>query len=356
MPKTATAAPPGLSATAPAVVKVSCTGLSAVTDLGRPQGSSIGQMTGGALDQHSAAIANTLVGSEATAPLLEVTGQDFAAIPDRDLLVSVTGATTDVTVGGHPQPQWEPVAWPAGQSLRIGQIRAGLRVYIGLHGHLEASTLLGSCAPDTVLGFGTWLNAGDQITVNGQAPTLGNPWFGSPVFRMGARPHGRSGPEPIHIPVTDGPDKAEFGATATRLFDQNFLVGPASNHIGLRMRSSATLPLPRRETSTELLSRGVPIGAIEVPAGDELLVLHRGRGVTAGYPVLAVATRAGLSQLGQVRPGDSVRFMHTTVEDAVRAHQHQSAAIERLCTRVATAFDALSIPTHFHRNMHGRST
>ncbi|MBB3666313.1 biotin-dependent carboxylase-like uncharacterized protein [Prauserella sediminis] len=347
MPEPAATAPPVAASTAPAVLTVRGPGLSTITDLGRPAGSSIGQMTGGALDQYSAAAANILVGNAATAPLLEVTGLDFSATIDRDLLVSITGATADVTVGGHPQPQWEPVAWPAGRDLRIGRIRAGFRIYIGLHGHVDTLTLLGSCAPDTVLGFGTSLTVGDQITVHGRTPAFDNPWFGAPVFRMGARPDGAADAAPARIPVTDGPDQTEFGTTATRLFTQDFVVGEASNHIGLRLASADSAPLPRRQTTTEMLSRGVPIGAVEVPAGGELLVLHRGRGVTAGYPVLAVATRTGLARLGQVRPGDTVRFVHTTVDEAVRAHQHRCAALQRLSARVAAAFEALPIPTHF---------
>lgn len=101
--------------------------------------------------------------------------------------------------------------------------------------------------------------------------------------------------------------------------------------------------MPRRVTQGEVLSRGVPIGAVEVPAGDELLVLHRGRGVTAGHPVLAVVTATGLSALGQVRPGQSLTFRHRTVNQAITAHRAQRHAIETLRTRVHTAFEALRI-------------
>jgi allophanate hydrolase subunit 2 len=96
-------------------------------------------------------------------------------------------------------------------------------------------------------------------------------------------------------------------------------------------------------TEGEMLSRGVPIGAVEVPAGDELLVLHRGRGVTAGYPVLAVVTATGLSALGQVRPGQTIRFRHRTRDQAVTAHRSQRNAVDALRTRVRTAFEALRI-------------
>jgi allophanate hydrolase subunit 2 len=88
----------------------------------------------------------------------------------------------------------------------------------------------------------------------------------------------------------------------------------------------------------------VPVGAVEVPAGEELLVLHRGRGVTAGYPVLAVVTATGLSALGQVRPGQTIHFRHRTLDQAIAAHREQRAAIDALRGRLRTAFDTLRLP------------
>ena len=134
-------------------------GLSTVQDLGRADGPRSGQMAGGALDQYSARMANTLVASDPDAALLELVALDFAATTDADLLVAVTGADADVTVDGHPQPQWEPVVWRAGTRLAVRRIRSGLRVYLAVHGTLHTRRLLGSCAPDTVLGFGAPLGA-----------------------------------------------------------------------------------------------------------------------------------------------------------------------------------------------------
>ena len=35
--------------------------------------------------------------------------------------------------------------------------------------------------------------------------------------------------------LTDGPDIAEFGSTVDRLHGHDYVVGPSSNHIGLRL-------------------------------------------------------------------------------------------------------------------------
>jgi 5-oxoprolinase (ATP-hydrolysing) subunit C len=320
-------------------------GLASVQDLGRVDGPRSGQMTGGALDQYSARMANALVASGPDAALIELVAQDFAATADADLLVAVTGADADVTIDGCPHPQWEPIVWREGTTLAIRRIRCGLRVYLAVHGFLHAGRLLGSCAPDTVLGFGGTLARGAVLTVAVDCPPVVQPWFDIPFFRLGARPHPYSGL--WNIDLTDGPDAAEFGGTAGLLTDVDYTVGIRSNHIGLRLSRTDRGPLPRREVATEVLSRGVPIGAVEVPDGDEILVLHRGRGVTAGYPVLAVATSVGLSRLGQARPGDRVRFRHVACGAAVADYRRQQAHLAEIRARVRTVYSSLGIPLHF---------
>ncbi|MDQ0757890.1 5-oxoprolinase subunit C family protein [Streptomyces canus] len=312
-------------------------GLVTVQDLGRVGRSRYGLPAGGAADQHSARVANVLCGNEDRAPLLEITALDFACVPSTDILIAVTGAPAELTVGGVVRPQWEPLCVRAGETVRVTGIRRGLRVYLAVLGSFEADYLQGSCAPDTILGFGPSLRGGDELVLRTTCPPLDHPFSRIPLFRLNAPvvPF----PTTWTIDVTDGPDRAEFADTAGRLFDAPFTVSPRSNHIGLRLQGE----VPRRVTRGEILSRGVPIGAVEVPAGDELLVLHRGRGVTAGYPVLAVVTATGLSALGQVRPGQTIRFRHRTVDQAVTAHRAQRNAVDALRTRVRTAFDALRI-------------
>ena len=308
-------------------------GISAVTDLGRFAGGAVGQLTGGALDQYSARAANALVGSRPGAPLIELVAADFAATTSINLLVAITGAPADVTVSGVPMPQSEPFWWPAGTELAITSIRLGLRVYLAVHGVLDAPMLLGSCAPDNVLGFSGPLQRGETITAEPGPLRLENAPPAVPAVRRSMRPLPFA--EHWRIPVTDGPDRDQFGVSADLLHRGTFRIGTKSNHIGLRLSATAGGRLPKRERTDEVLSRGVPIGAVEVPAGDELLVLHRGRGVTAGYPVLAVVTRVGLSRLGQARPGHTVQFVRVSLTEAVAAARAEQAAVDSLTARLA---------------------
>src|SRR5699024_9852374 len=73
----------------------------------------------------------------------------------------------------------------------------------------------------------------------------------------------------VTVDVLDGPDVDQFAGTAERLFSRPFQVTPRSNHVGLRLEGE----LPVRAESSEMISRGVPVGAVEVPPGNELVIL-----------------------------------------------------------------------------------
>lgn len=322
-------------------LRVTRPGISAITDLGRPRGGRYGHMTGGALDQQSAKTANVLVGVPESSPLIEILALDFGVVTTTSLLVAVTGAPAEVSVSGVPLPQWEPFLWPAGAELTVKNLRHGMRVYIAVHGDLEAPELLGSCAPDSVLGFSCPLTRGQEVGVRPSSLLLDHPYFGIPVFRVGVIPPVFT--DAWEIPVTDGPDLDQFGDTADRLFVGSFKIGDKSNHIGLRASALPGAAIPRRTSTQEILSRGVPVGAVEVPAGDELLVLHRGRGVTAGYPVLAVATTIGLDRLGQARSGQTITFTRISVTDAVAAARAQAWALSELRQRLLAVLQAAGL-------------
>lgn len=324
------------------LLTISQPGNSVVTDLGRFRGPRYGLPVNGALDQFSARAANILAGNEDNDPLIEITALDFRLRTDTDILVAVTGAPVTLTVGGRTCPQWEPVSVRAGETLAVRGMTGGLRAYLAIHGSVGAPVLLGSCAPDTVVGFGLKLAEGTQLEVRRSVAPIRQPYYDLPLFRLGLdRP--AFGTELV-VDVTDGPDIEEFGDSAGLLFSSSYTVSGRSNHIGLRLGGE----LPERQSSAELLSRGVPVGAVEVPSRDELLVLHRGRGVTAGYPVLAVVTSMSLDVLAQARPGHTVTFRRTTVAEAAGALRSATRQLENLRAAVATVFGLLGIGAQPH--------
>ena len=102
-------------------------------------------------------------------------------------------------------------------------------------------------------------------------------------------------------------------------------VGAGSDRLGLRLEG----PPVAAGAGHELLSHGVVLGAIQVPAGGAPIVLLADHQTTGGYPIAAVVISADHPRLGQLRPGATVRFAATTVDDARGALVRQREALTR---------------------------
>jgi allophanate hydrolase subunit 2 len=121
-----------------------------------------------------------------------------------------------------------------------------------------------------------------------------------------------------------------------RCLDPPYEVSPQSNDVGLRLLG----PQPEQNSVEEILSRGVPVGAVEVPPGGGIIILLRGRLVTAGYPVIAVVTTESLDRLGQARPGDRIRIRFCDAGSARSRLQALATQHQRLAARVRVALAA----------------
>ena len=67
----------------------------------------------------------------------------------------------------------------------------------------------------------------------------------------------------------------------------------------------------------DLISEGMTIGSIQVPANGQPIVMMADCATTGGYPKIASVIRTDMPLLAQCRPGkDSFGFRETTIEAA----------------------------------------
>jgi allophanate hydrolase subunit 2 len=274
-------------------------------------------------------MANVLVGNAPGVPLLETAGSSTSLRFDADTLVAVTGATTRPTVAGRPVPTWDPFVVGAGATLELPTPDQGWRTYLAVAGGLAGDRLLGSVAPDPMLGVGRRLSRGDRLELSSCA--CGFSHLHLPLFRLGARRP--TWPSTATVDVTAGPELEEFDESALR---GPWEVSPNSDQVGLRAEG----PTPSRSAASEILSRGVPVGAVQVPPSGGILVLLYGRLLTAGYPIPYVATTVSLDALGQVRPGDHLVLRKTDVPSAVDQLLAVRRELAEVAERATTALQA----------------
>ncbi|HKQ64028.1 MAG TPA: allophanate hydrolase, partial [Methylomirabilota bacterium] len=115
-----------------------------VQDLGRTGQMRYGIPPSGPVDRFAFVLANRLVGNPDAAAALECTliGPRFEMTEPG--AIAVTGADMPVTVNGEPAAGWTTIAVKAGDVIKLGPARTGVRSYIGFAGGLDVPMVLGS--------------------------------------------------------------------------------------------------------------------------------------------------------------------------------------------------------------------
>ena len=312
------------------MIQVQRAGYVVVQDLGRTGLAAIGISANGAGDQSSARLANTLVGNADGAALIEIIASELVLTAGSDLLIAITGAAKTVEIDSISHHTHETLVVPAGATIFVPAPMSGQRTCLAVNGQIKAPSILGSVGPDSFLDFGQRLVSGMQLEIETKfnAGLMGSDFS---LFRFNIPAPNYS--NEIRLLATVGPDVDRLKAGAAGLEEQ-FTVLPQSDHVGMRL-SGVDLELV---VAGEILSRGVPIGAVEVTPSGELIILLRGRLLTAGYPVVAVLTRSAIDQASQATPGTKVSLVVVDMESAKRELAEKELLLGQLSLRVAQAF------------------
>jgi len=112
-------------------------------------------------------------------------------------------------------------------------------------------------------------------------------------------------------------------ATVEHLISTAWEVDASSDRIGIRLTAGESPIAP----TPAIASRGMVTGAIQVPPDGRPIVLLCDHATVGGYPVIATVVSADLGILGQLRPGDPVRFEPVDLAEAVRARARAEQAV-----------------------------
>ncbi len=289
-----------------------------VQDGGRPGASRWGVPASGFADPFSAGRANALAGNPPDSALLESALGALEVEAREALAFGVAGAAAEVSVNGAPADRLRTLLLRAGDRLAVGPVTAGLRVYLAVGGGIDVPRVLGSrsaLAPSALGGLaGRKLSAGDEIP-SGDAPL--------PAVRAldpaDALPLGSG-----IVRALPGPQWDLFPPESRqRFFGEPFRVSSRSDRRGVRLEGGGVLP-----SRGEIDPEGVALGSVQAPAGGDPIVLMPDGPVTGGYPKIAIVIRADLPLLGQLRPGEMVRFLEVSRAAAVSADAARRSAGE----------------------------
>jgi KipI family sensor histidine kinase inhibitor len=256
-----------------------------------------GVPAGGAMDPAALGRGNALVGNPTGAAALEMTLSGPELLFRRDAIVCVNGAELPARRNGIPVALDVPFPVRAGDRIAFGYASRGARAYLCVAGGLAQR------------------RPGEPM----HRLTKGEVVFGA---RLRGRRAARAGvvPDPVALPagetilsVLPGPQLSGFPTEASDvLYSSRYTVSAESDRRGIRLEGPS-LPLRR---PPDIPPEGTALGAIQVPANGQPIVLGPDRPVTGGYAKIGTVVARDWLLIAQAAPGSAIRFRRDDVRRA----------------------------------------
>ena len=281
--------------------------MTTIQDLGRTGWTQMGVPVSGAADQFSAALANVLLGKDINSPVLECTlsGPKLKLLMNQQIVI--TGARMQLKINNEVARHDTVIDVEAGSIIEIQSSKSGCRSYIAFSNDIEATNFLGSVStyePGKLGGLnGRALKKGDIIGFNsldtnlikssqGTSQQYDNSWL---------------------IRVTEGPESKRLSSHAKDNIENiEYVISNDSNRMGVRLEG----PRLAINESGDMISGPVFTGTIQCPENGLPILLGPDAQTLGGYPRIFQVAKTDRTLIGQMRPGDQLKFQRISIEEA----------------------------------------
>ncbi|MDG4812708.1 urea carboxylase [Hydrogenovibrio sp. 3SP14C1] len=309
----------------------------------------IGVPPSGPMDALSHRLANRCLNNDENAATIEMTVSGVSLKFDRDTVICITGADINPTLDKQPIPQNEAVSVKAGQLLKSKVIKSlGQRAYLAVKGGFDVPDYMGSKTTFSLGGFGghagRLLRAGDVLHLSTSVDDTQINHLPSELI-----------PELTNyaeIAVIYGPQGCPDFFTEEDIdtfFATDWEVHYNSSRTGIRLNG----PKPNWARTdggeaglhpSNIHDNAYAIGAIDF-TGDMPVILAQDGPSLGGFVCPATIIEAEQWKMGQLRPGDKIRFKPVSTETAEAALKAQEAALQSLTPKTLPALTFLNEPT-----------
>lgn len=307
-----------------------------IQDLGRFGWYHIGMPPSGAMDQFSFRVGNLLVGNTEDAAGLEITFVGPEIEVTEDTLIAAVGGEVNLRINNVPAPLWVAHRLVKGDRISCGQVRPGARAYLCVAGGIDIPPLLRSRSTYLLGRFGGLegrrLLAGDILPV------------GRPRRDIDALV-GRQMESSLIPELTQEVElRIIMGLCSYRLTEESiaeFLtarweVSTEADRVGYRLHGppfkfrGREPPFGAGSDPSNVVDVGYPVGSIQIPGGQEAILLMRDAVTGGGYATIGTVIQCDLDRVAQAAPGTRVKFRAVSIDEALRLRAEYKARLLRV--------------------------
>ncbi|WP_028591237.1 urea carboxylase [Paenibacillus massiliensis] len=295
----------------------------------------IGVPPSGPMDHLAFRIGNRLLGNDAHASGLEMTLRGGAYRFRDEIIFCLTGADMKAELDGVIVEPYTPTVASPGSVLTLGEARQGLRTYLLVAGGLDMPLTLGSAATFTLGGFGGHRGSALRTgAILGVHDVKGKEQVTLAPLTADCRPKYNN---EWTIGVIPGPhctDEYVLPAYLDQLTETTWEVHFNSSRTGVRLIGPA--PLWARTDGgdaglhpSNIHDNAYAVGALDL-TGDMPILLGPDGPSLGGFVCPVTTATAELWKLGQLSPGDKLRFRLITVKEAEQLRAEQELYLKEL--------------------------
>jgi antagonist of KipI len=296
---------------------IELSGLVTIQDSGRTGWRRFGVPLSGPMDMFAFQAANALAGNPSNYALVEIGLGDVIFRALHDCVVAIAGVGFDLSVYIWDFPLWSSYFVRSGWTIRLNKTDIGMWAYLAIAGGVQTQPTLGSRSTYLrgALGGleGRQLQVGDRLQSGIPSHPLND--LAARTLPVEACP--TYGDHPI-VDVIMGPQTNYITDEGKQTFlSSEYSVSLTSDRMGYRLEGAALT----HRGKTELISEGMTMGAIQVPASGQPIVMMADCPTSGGYPKIATIASADLPVFAQCAPNRSkIRFRATTVAKAQKKY------------------------------------
>lgn len=303
--------------------------LTTVQDMGRTGYQSQGFNVGGVMDARSFCIANLLLDNPENEAVLECTLIGPTLEFTSDMIIAITGGDFRPELNDDPVPMYTAIYVSKGDVLKLGSARTGRSCYIAFSNYLQIPVVMGSRSTNLkcrIGGFkGRKLEDGDYIETRIKRRKY------LPFFLSRTLPLHEFEESNVTIRVVMGPQEEMFTKKGLDSFlHSEYTVSSSFDRMGMRLEGAFI----DTKHGSDIISDGIALGAIQVPAHGKPIILLADHQTAGGYAKIATVATVDLPKLVQRRIDDKIRFEKITVTEAQRLLKQEQNELQEMRNRI----------------------
>lgn len=276
-------------------------------DKGRYSYSHIGVTNSGVMDEYAYLCANKMLGNPLDTNILEIAFSNVFFKANANTQIAITGASCELSINNIPKESWQTYNIKVGDSIKIGKILNGNRVYLGVFGGFDIKKEFGSNSTTIKENLGG---------INGEKLKKGDILPFKPFSRIfNTRLKKEFIPvyeEELILRVVLSYQNDNFSKEEKKKFFSNtFTLTNDFNRMGCKLSGEAIIC-----DINGIISEGISFGAIQIPSDGQAIILLKDRQTIGGYPKIGSVLSIDCFKLSQAKANTKIKFKEISIVEA----------------------------------------